>query len=592
MSNVPIRILLLERDAAAAHLVQRTFAGVPDKVFRVQWADRLENALEMLNGEVYGVILIGKTLADADREDALNRLAAAAPNALILVPGKAGVPHAVPHGAQDGVVTDQVEFPSLPQILPYLMRQAATAAALRKSEARFRAMSDASPLGIFVADAEGGCVYINGAYEEISGLEFEQIVGTSWTASVHPDDRGRVLSAWRDATKNEEPFRLECRFQRWDASVVWVRLNSAAMRDGPAPHGLVLTVEDITDRKTMESGLRAAEEALFEQKERAQVTLDSIGDAVLTTDLQGRVTYLNLMAEAMTGWSRGEAEGRPLEEVFRIIDGNTRETAADPARLAIEQDRTMGLSAECVLIRRDGEELPIEDSVAPIHDRAGRVSGAVIVFHDVSQSRAEILRMAHLAQHDALTGLPNRVLLSERLSQAIGLARRHSKQVGLLYLDLDHFKPVNDSLGHAVGDVLLKSVATRLLGCVRGTDTVCRQGGDEFVILLTEIEHLTDAAQVAEKCRAALSAPFLVRGREVRVTPSIGISVYPDDGGDADTVLQKADMAMLDVKAGGRNSYEFFKPRAAGEPARRNPLQGDHLRNPEGGPLPGYGKGL
>jgi diguanylate cyclase (GGDEF)-like protein/PAS domain S-box-containing protein len=573
MSDVPVRILLLDQDAAAARLIRQTFAGVRDKAFRVRWTDRLENALQILDGEAFEAILIGKALAEADTADALDRLAAAAPDALILAPRAAGVPLAVPDGAEDRVITDQLDIRCLPQVLPYLMRQAASSVALRRSEARFRAMSDASPLGIFVADAEGTCVYANAVYESISGLDFEKIRGTSWTASLHHDDRAWVLSAWHAARRNDEPFRLECRLQRWDdSSVVWVRLNSAAMSEGSAPSGHVLTIEDITDRKTMEDGLRAAQEDLFEQRERARVTLDSIGDAVLTTDLHGRVTYLNLTAEAMTGWSREEAEGRPLAEVFRIIDGKTGEAAADPAAHAIEEDRTMGLSADCVLIRRDGEEVPIEDSVAPIHDRAGRVSGAVIVFHDVSQSRAMILRMAHLAQHDALTGLPNRVLLSERLSQAIGLARRHRKQVGLLYLDLDHFKPVNDSLGHAVGDELLKTVATRLLGCVRGTDTVCRQGGDEFVILLTEIEHLKDAAQVAEKCRTVLSAPFLIHGREIRVTPSIGISVYPDDGGDADTVLQKADTAMLEVKAGGRNNYQFFesrKPAAEGSRADR-----------------------
>ncbi len=212
------------------------------------------------------------------------------------------------------------------------------------------------------------------------------------------------------------------------------------MRDGMEPHGHMQTVEDITARKSTEFVLRAAEEALFEEKERAQVTLNSIGDAVLTTDLLGNVTYLNLVAEAMTGWSREDALGRPLSEVFRIIDGTTRQAAASPALRAIEENRTVGLAADCVLVRRDGFEFAIEDSAAPIHNRDGRVAGAVLVFHDVSQSRAMTLKLSHLAQHDFLTGLPNRALLTERLSQAIGLANRHRKQVALLFLDLDYFK--------------------------------------------------------------------------------------------------------------------------------------------------------
>jgi diguanylate cyclase (GGDEF)-like protein/PAS domain S-box-containing protein len=258
----------------------------------------------------------------------------------------------------------------------------------------------------------------------------------------------------------------------------------------------VQTVEDISVRKSLEFVLHAAEEALFEEKERAQVTLNSIGDAVLTTDLLGNVSYLNLVAEAMTGWSREEALGRPLAEVFTIIDGTTRQGAANPAQRAIEEDRSVGLIADCVLVRRDGVESAIEDSTAPIHNRHGQVTGVVIVFHDVSQSRAITLKMAHLAQHDVLTGLPNRLLMTERLSLAIGLAQRHGRQVALRFLDMDRFKHVNDSLGHVVGDELLQSTAGRLVACVRATDTVCRHGGDEFVILLADIATDADDATI------------------------------------------------------------------------------------------------
>jgi diguanylate cyclase (GGDEF)-like protein/PAS domain S-box-containing protein len=365
----------------------------------------------------------------------------------------------------------------------------------------------AIPLGIFVTDGSGGCVYTNAAYQEIVGLTFEQTLGRSWSMAIHREDRQRVLSEWHAAAQSNAPLRTEFRLQRGDGSIVRTRVNRATMRDGIGPPGHVQTVEDITARKMMEEGLRATEDALFEEKERAQVTLNSIGDAVLTTDLIRNVTYLNLMAETMTGWSCEDALGRPLAEVFQIIDGATRAPAADPARRAMEQDRTVGLAADCVLVRRDGQESPIEDSAAPIHSRDGQVTGAVIVFHDVSQSRAMVGKMAHLAQHDALTGLPNRVLLTDRLAQAIGLAERHRNQVALLFLDLDDFKRINDSLGHAVGDQLLQSVAGRLVASTRASDTVCRQGGDEFVILLDEIEASQNAAQVAEKLRFVLALP-------------------------------------------------------------------------------------
>jgi diguanylate cyclase (GGDEF)-like protein/PAS domain S-box-containing protein len=561
MIDTPITVLLVEDAPADAGLIQAGLAG--DGAFRVEWVTRLADALERLGRAGIDVVMLDLTLPDGQGLGVFDQVIEAAPDALILIlsPARdeAVARLAVQRGAHDYLLKGHVDTHLLSRTLRYVIECKAARDALHNSEARFRAMSDASPLGIFVSDAEGSCVYTNAAYQRISGLSFEQTLGTSWSIAIHPEDRQRVLADWHAAAHSDASLRTEFRFQREDGSVVWTRVNSAVMHDGTEPHGHVQTVEDITERKSTEFVLRAAEEALFEEKERAQVTLNSIGDAVLTTDLLGNVTYLNLVAEAMTGWSRGDALGRPLAEVFRIIDGTTRQAVVNPAQHALEEDRTVGLAADCVLIRRDGFESAIEDSAAPIHNRDGQIAGAVIVFHDVSQSRATAVKMAHLAQHDFLTDLPNRALLTERLSQAIGLAHRHRKQVALLFVDLDYFKRINDSLGHASGDQLLRSVADRLVASVRASDTVCRQGGDEFVILLAEIEQPQDAAHIAEKLRAAFSAPHLVDGQELHVTLSIGISVYPDDGGTVDTVMQNADTAMFHAKASGRNNYQFFR---------------------------------
>ncbi len=304
---------------------------------------------------------------------------------------------------------------------------------------------------------------------------------------------------------------------------------------------------------------KAVEDALYVEKERAVVTLNSIGDAVLCTDISGNITYLNLVAETMTGWQREAATGKPLAEVFRIIDGATRETSRNPMEMAVEQNRTVGLTVNCVLIRRDGFESAIEDSAAPIHDRAGRITGAVIVFHDVSAARAMSVQMTHSAQHDLLTSLPNRLLLNDRVTQAIALARRQNKPTAVIFLDLDRFKYINDSLGHAIGDELLQSVSKRLLANVRASDTVSRQGGDEFVILLSEITHLGDAATSARKILLSLNAPHSIRGQDLRIDGSIGISVYPEDGQDAETLIKNADTAMYHAKESGRNNFQFFK---------------------------------
>lgn len=318
---------------------------------------------------------------------------------------------------------------------------------------------------------------------------------------------------------------------------------------------------------------KAAEEALFFEQQRAEVTLNSIGDAVISSDLLGMVTYLNPVAERMTGWSREEALRRPLADVLNIIDGTSREPARNPMETAIQLDTTVGLTPNCLLIRRDGVEAAIEDSASPIHDRAGQVIGAVIVFHDVSETRALALRATHLAQHDFMTELPNRTLLNDRIAQAISLARRHGQRLAILFVDLDRFKQVNDSLGHAVGDVLLQAVARRLQGCVRSSDTVSRHGGDEFVILLSEIGDAEDAAACARKIIASLVSPIEVARHQLRVTATVGISMYPDDGIRGETLIKCADTAMYHAKGNGRNTYEFSELEMNTRAAERDQIE-------------------
>ncbi len=300
-------------------------------------------------------------------------------------------------------------------------------------------------------------------------------------------------------------------------------------------------------------------EALFVEKERAQVTLTSIADAVTSTDVSGNITFLNPIAVAMTGWQAKDAIGRPFGEVFKLI-GINRQRIVNPMALAIRGNAPASLTAGCLLIRRDGLESVIEDSVAPIHDRSGNVSGAVMVFHDVTQVREMSRKMSHLAQHDFLTDLPNRLLLSDRLSHAIVCARRQRQRLAVLFVDVDRFKHINDSLGHAIGDKLLVSIARRLVAGVRSSDTVSRQGGDEFIILLSVVAHAEDAAFSAQKLLASLAMPHHIEGHDLQITLSVGIAVYPDDGTDAEMLVKNADVAMLSAKENGRNNYRFFKP--------------------------------
>jgi diguanylate cyclase (GGDEF)-like protein/PAS domain S-box-containing protein len=325
-------------------------------------------------------------------------------------------------------------------------------------------------------------------------------------------------------------------------------------------------LEDQLDRKSLVRAIRnmaerqTAEEAMLREKDRAQVTLNSIGDAVLSTDMDGRVTYLNGVAERMTGWTNDEASHKSVDEVFTIINSTTRQPCPNPLKAAIKRNKTVGLTPHCILVSRDGSEFAIEDSAAPIHDRNGVATGAVIVFHDVSVARALGEEMTRLAQHDTLTNLTNRAVLQDRLAHAISAFERKGTRIAVLFLDLDGFKHINDSLGHAIGDRLLQGVAKRLLASVRTSDTVSRLGGDEFVIILSEVAHARDGGIKAGNILKAISAPYEIDEHKISITASIGITTYPDDGEDATTLMKNADLAMYQAKEKGRNNCQFFEP--------------------------------
>jgi diguanylate cyclase (GGDEF)-like protein/PAS domain S-box-containing protein len=320
---------------------------------------------------------------------------------------------------------------------------------------------------------------------------------------------------------------------------------------------------------------RGQDQQRFVERERAEITLNSIGDAVLTTDTQGQVTYLNAEAEALTGWPRAEAFARPLAEVFDVTDGLTGQPAQDPSGLAIDHNRRVRLTGNYVLVSRGGDETAIEHSAAPLHDRDGRVLGAVIVFRDVIVSRERRLQMLHLAEHDALTDLPNRLLLNDRLARSIALARRYHRRLAVLFLDCDRFKHINDTLGHAIGDQVLRSVARRLTTCVRESDTVSRHGGDEFLVLLSEVDQAEDAGLIAEKIVSSVAEPHLVAGHELTLTASAGIALYPEDGQDAESLIMRADAAMYHAKNTGRNKVGFFRADMEAPSIKRSSIESE-----------------
>ncbi|SMC20352.1 response regulator receiver modulated diguanylate cyclase/phosphodiesterase with PAS/PAC sensor(s) [Andreprevotia lacus DSM 23236] len=315
--------------------------------------------------------------------------------------------------------------------------------------------------------------------------------------------------------------------------------------------GFLLLITDVTERKR-------AEVALFDEKERIRVTLNSIGDAVIATDALGIVSFLNPIAESMTGWSGSEAVGQPIEAVMPLFDSAHNHPVQNPVRLALREKRIVGMALNCALRARDGRQIEVEDSAAPIRDHDNHITGAIIVFHDVSEARAMAIKMTHLAHHDALTNLPNRMLWQDRAEQALQTAHRTGGRVGMILLDLDHFKTINDSLGHSVGDQILQEISRRLKAALRATDTVSRQGGDEFLVLLPDLPDVAQVEEVARKLQRTCADPILLQGERFTLSISQGISIYPDDCSDQESLYRHADVAMYRAKQEGRNRYQFF----------------------------------
>ena len=444
---------------------------------------------------------------------------------------------------------------------------------LRESEQRFFGAFQHAAIGMALVSPEGRFLRVNAAVCQMMQYTEEEFLALDIAAVTHPDDReaddeqrDELLAGRRDS------YQMEKRNFRKDGQVVHLQLSVSVVRDADGqPLYFVSQAQDISARKRYE-------DALFRERELAEVTLNSIGDAVLTTDLELRVTSLNPIAEAMTGWPRAQALERLLGDVFRLQTEASGEAAAHPLREAIARNTIVDLESRLMLRHRNGFVAPVEGSAAPIHDRAGNVIGGVLVFHDVTESRSLALRMMHLTQHDALTGLPNRQLLHTRIAQAVSNAARRRQRGAVLHLDVDHFKRINETWGHDAGDRVLQALAQRLRATLGGDDVLSRLSGDEFVALLPQIEAPADAASMAERLLDACARvrPEGLAALDVRAC--IGICLFPDDGTDPEQLLRNADSAMYETKASGRHGYRFYTPSMRERDSARRRIE-DGLHN-------------
>lgn len=446
-------------------------------------------------------------------------------------------------------------------ILHDVTARVTSAVELEEAEARYRTLIETIPAVTYIADWDemGSFRYVSPQIEELLGFPAEDWLGDSrlWEERLHPDDAVRVIAETRYAFREQKAFDCEYRLIAADGRVVWVWERDTVIRD---EHGNPYLTQGIVTDVT---ATRIAEAALAESEERNRGVVHALEEGLLIYGADGRALSCNAAAMRILGLPEGELLGRtagewPVRMWFE--DGTPLSVEQAPSQRAL---RT-GLPQRDVVmrvVRGDGTELWASvSSHALVREGESRPYGAVSAFSDITERRRAQEQIAFLAYHDSLTKLPNRALLDEHLALALARARRSGAAVALLYVDLDDFKAVNDSLGHAAGDELLRRIAVRLRGVVRSTDLLARQGGDEFLILLSDLESdpRLSAEAVAKQVEAALLEPFSIADAEFEIGSSIGISIYPHDANDADTLLRHADAAMYEVKQAGRGGIASY----------------------------------
>lgn len=396
-------------------------------------------------------------------------------------------------------------------------------------------------LNLFCNDREG--MWFGIKAEDMRARPLSELAGPAAWAQLAP----HIAAA--HSCDGAATFDLE--LQGSGKSVIYGQAALVCQRERGVVEGYLLLITDLSAR-------RRAELALRDEQERIRITLNSIGDAVIATDIEGLVTFCNPIAESMTGWLNSEALGRPIEHVMPLTIGNDGPETRNPIRLALAEQRIVGMAMDCCVRRRDGRSFAVEDSAAPILDHAGVVRGAIIVFHDVSEARAMAVKMAHLANHDPLTNLPNRMLLRDRCEQALQQARLHGTRVALLTIDLDDFKLVNASVGYGEGDGILQSTALRLRTILKVTDTLSRQGSDEFLVLLTDVQEIEEVTQFCDRVQSLFDESFVASQQSFSLAASVGVSLFPDDSANVEQLYSHSDSAMYRAKQEGRSCWRFY----------------------------------
>ncbi len=447
-----------------------------------------------------------------------------------------------------------------------LLRDRRRSTVLAKAQRRLAAILESTTDFVCFADAEGRILYVNDAGQKLLGEPGEftpRAVASPPPAWAHVMLRPDAIAA----AMSKGVWSGETTILTVDGRELTLSQVILAHRTGAGEVEFLSTIaRDMSEQARLKG-------RLFEEKERAEVTLGSIADAVITTDALGLIEYLNPVAEQLTGWHREEALGRPVGQVFHLINETTREPTENPALHCLRERGAVGLDQHAVLLRRDGQESAIDNSAAPIRDRDHNLVGAVMVFHDVSQARSMARQLAYRATHDFLTGLVNRYEFERRLSRTLVRARQDGSQHALCYLDLDQFKVVNDTCGHVAGDELLRQLGAALRTKVRRSDTLARLGGDEFGVLLEHCQADQARRLADELLQVVREFRFTWEGRPFSLRASVGLAPLNAESESIATVLRDADAACYAAKDSGRNRLHVYAPHDAELAQRHGEMQ-------------------